>query len=92
VWLSGRRAKQRSLAHAITEDARAGFVLNLNRNILGIKRQANEYKTYAAYKGINQEHRLTHSEDERKNAFAQECIYLASLGTSVILVIAGASH
>ncbi|MCG9786872.1 ABC transporter [Vibrio mediterranei] len=92
VWLSGRRAKQRSLEHAITEDARAGFVLNLNRNILGIKRQANEYKTYAAYKGINQEHRLTHSEDERKNAFAQECIYLASLGTSVILVIAGASH
>ena len=92
VWLSGTRAKQRSLQHAKSEDVRAGFLLNLYRNILGIKRQANEYKAFSAYKGINQAHRLTTAEDERKNALAQECIYLASLGTSVILVIAGASH
>ncbi|MBY6196823.1 ABC transporter transmembrane domain-containing protein [Vibrio hangzhouensis] len=92
VWLSGRRAKQRSLNHANTVNLRSGFLLNLYRNILGIKRQANEYKTLAAYKEINQQHSLSIAEDERHNALAQECIYLASLGTSVVIVIAGASH
>lgn len=92
VWLSGKRAKRRSQKHAELDDLRAGFLVNLSRNLLGIKRQASEYRTFSTFKKLNQKYRLIMADDERKNAFAQECIYLASLGTSVVLVIAGASH
>ncbi|WP_418642768.1 ABC transporter transmembrane domain-containing protein [Vibrio chaetopteri] len=92
VWLSGKRAKRRSQKHAELDDLRAGFLVKLSRNLLGIKRQASEYRTFSTFKKLNQKYRLITADDERKNAFAQECIYLASLGTSVVLVIAGASH
>lgn len=92
VWLSGKRAKRRSQKHAELDNLRAGFLVNLSRNLLGIKRQASEYRTFSTFKKLNQKYRLITADDERKNAFAQECIYLASLGTSVVLVIAGASH
>ncbi|WP_394150055.1 ABC transporter transmembrane domain-containing protein [Vibrio maritimus] len=92
VWFSGKRAKRRSEKHAQLDDLRAGFLIGLSRNLLGIKRQATEYRTFSTFKKINQKYRLITADDERKNAFAQECIYLASLGTSVVLVIAGASH
>ncbi|GAL31532.1 ABC transporter protein [Vibrio maritimus] len=92
VWLSGKRAKRRSQKHAELDDLRAGFLVKLSRNLLGIKRQASEYRTFSTFKKLNQRYRLITADDERKNAFAQECIYLASLGTSVVLVIAGASH
>lgn len=92
VWLSGKRAKRRSQKHAELDDLRAGFLVKLSRNLLGIKRQASEYRTFSTFKKLNQKYRLITADDERKNALAQECIYLASLGTSVVLVIAGASH
>ncbi|GMQ49276.1 ABC transporter transmembrane domain-containing protein [Vibrio sp. 10N] len=92
VWQSGNRAKRRSQKHAELDDLRAGFLVKLSRNLLGIKRQASEYRTFSTFKKLNQRYRLITADDERKNAFAQECIYLASLGTSVVLVIAGASH
>ncbi len=92
VWFSSAKATERTEQSAKLESNRIGFLLGMTRHILGIKRQAGEYKTYTAFKKLNQEHRLHLADEEAKQSFAQECIYLASLGTSVAIVIIGSLY
>ncbi|MCJ2376530.1 ABC transporter [Vibrio sp. ZSDZ34] len=92
VWFSSAKATERTEQSAKLESNRIGFLLGMTRHLLGIKRQAGEYKTYTAFKKLNQQHRLNLADEEAKQSFAQECIYLASLGTSVAIVIIGSLY
>ena len=65
------------------------FLLLLSQTLQGIKRQAVESRIFNQFKRLNYSQSLAKAKEEEQNAFAQECIQLASLATSVILVIIG---
>lgn len=61
----------------------------LSQTIQGIKRQAVESRIFNQFKSLNNVRSQSKAKEEEQNAFAQECIQLAALATSVLLVITG---
>lgn len=89
VWISSLKTKALSQNAADKDQQRTTFLSLMTDTVQGIKRQAVESRIYAQFKRLNQARYLTKTNEEQQNTFAQECIQMASLGTSVILVIVG---
>lgn len=83
--------KVKGLSEQAADDdlQRRAFLGLLISTIQGIKRQAVESRIYQQFKLRNHQRYASKTAEEQKNAFAQECIQLAALATSVILVIIG---
>jgi len=89
VWFSSSKARNFGQQASENEQSRKGFLLLLSQTLLGIKRQAIESRIFSQFKSLNYKSFLSKSKEEEQNAFAQECIQLASMGTSVVIVIVG---
>lgn len=89
VWLSSLRVKLLSEEASKNEQERKAFLILLSQTIQGIKRQAVESRIFNQFKSINSVSSQSKTKEEQQNAFAQECIQLAALATSVLLVITG---
>ncbi|MGR5194401.1 ABC transporter transmembrane domain-containing protein [Vibrio rotiferianus] len=89
VWLSSIRVKILSEDASQDEQERKAFLILLSQTIQGIKRQAVESRIFNQFKLLNNVRSLSKAREEEQNAFAQECIQLAALATSVLLVIVG---
>lgn len=89
VWLTSLKTKQLSEQASQLEQERKGFILLVSQTLQGIKRQAVESRIFSHFKRLNADRSLAKAEEEQQNAFAQECIQLAALATSVVLVIVG---
>ncbi|MCG9692797.1 ABC transporter [Vibrio sp. Isolate22] len=88
VWLSSIRVKSLSEEASKDEQERKAFLILLSQTIQGIKRQAVESRIFNQFKSLNNIRSQSKAKEEQ-NAFAQECIQLAVLATSVLLVIIG---
>ncbi|KHT35646.1 ABC transporter transmembrane domain-containing protein [Vibrio sinaloensis] len=89
VWLSSIRVKSLSEEASKDEQERKAFLILLSQTIQGIKRQAVESRIFNQFKSLNNVRSQSKAKEEQQNAFAQECIQLAALATSVLLVITG---
>lgn len=89
VWLASMKSKQLGEIASQKEQERKGFMLLLGQTLQGIKRQAVESRLYSQFKRSNDARFLSKSSEEQQNAFALEFIQLASLMTSVVIVITG---
>ncbi|WP_295891471.1 ABC transporter transmembrane domain-containing protein [uncultured Vibrio sp.] len=89
VWLSSIRAKGMSEEASLHEQERKAFLVLMSQTIQGIKRQAVESRIFKQFKMLNHARSQSKAIEEGQNAFAQECIQLAALATSVLLVITG---
>ncbi|NOI86200.1 ABC transporter transmembrane domain-containing protein [Vibrio sp. 99K-1] len=89
VWLSSIRVKSLSEEASKDEQERKAFLILLSQTIQGIKRQAVESRIFNQFKSLNNVRSQSKAREEEQNAFAQECIQLAALATSVLLVITG---
>ncbi|MFM2642880.1 ABC transporter transmembrane domain-containing protein [Vibrio chagasii] len=89
VWLSSIRVKSLSEEASKDEKERKAFLILLSQTIQGIKRQAVESRIFNQFKSLNNVRSQSKAKEEEQNAFAQECIQLAALATSVLLVITG---
>ncbi|USD34171.1 MULTISPECIES: ABC transporter transmembrane domain-containing protein [Vibrio] len=89
VWLASIKSKRLGEDALEKEQDRKGFMLLLGQTLQGIKRQAVESRLYRQFKRTNDERFLSKSSEEQQNAFALEFIQLASLMTSVVIVITG---
>ncbi|SON52975.1 ABC transporter transmembrane domain-containing protein [Vibrio tapetis] len=89
VWFASSNVRLLGQRAAVNEMERKTFLSLLVVTVQGVKRQAVESRVYSQFKRLNQAKYLSKAEEEKQNAFAQECIQLAALGTSVILVITG---
>ncbi len=89
VWLSSIRVKSLSEEASKDEQERKAFLILLSQTIQGIKRQAVESRIFNQFKSLNNVRSQSKAKEEEQNAFAQECIQLAALATSVLLVIIG---
>lgn len=89
VLFASMRIKPLSKQAAAHEMERKTFLSLLMVTVQGVKRQAVESRVFSQFKRLNQAKYLSKATEEQQNAFAQECIQLAALGTSVILVITG---
>ncbi|MEZ8111387.1 ABC transporter transmembrane domain-containing protein [Vibrio splendidus] len=89
VWLSSIRVKSLSEEASQDEQERKAFLILLSQTIQGIKRQAVESRIFSQFKSLNNVRSQSKAREEEQNAFAQECIQLAALATSVLLVITG---
>ncbi|CAK1810404.1 ABC-type bacteriocin/lantibiotic exporter with double-glycine peptidase domain [Vibrio crassostreae] len=89
VWLSSIRVKSLSEEASQDEQERKAFLILLSQTIQGIKRQAVESRIFNQFKSLNNVRSQSKAKEEEQNAFAQECIQLAALATSVLLVITG---
>ncbi|WP_394140945.1 ABC transporter transmembrane domain-containing protein [Vibrio chagasii] len=89
VWLSSIRVKSLSEEASKDEQERKAFLILLSQTIQGIKRQAVESRIFNQFKSLNNIRSQSKAKEEEQNAFAQECIQLAALATSVLLVITG---
>ncbi|USD42308.1 AAA family ATPase [Vibrio sp. SCSIO 43135] len=89
VWISSQKAKSLGEQASRYEQDRKGFLLLLSQTLQGIKRQAVESRIFSQFKRLNYSRSLSKAREEEQNAFAQECIQLAALATSVTLVIVG---
>ncbi|MCG9578508.1 ABC transporter [Vibrio tubiashii] len=89
VWLSSIRVKSLSEEASKDEQDRKAFLILLSQTIQGIKRQAVESRIFNQFKSLNNVRSQSKAKEEEQNAFAQECIQLAALATSVLLVITG---
>ncbi|MCL9777250.1 ABC transporter transmembrane domain-containing protein [Vibrio methylphosphonaticus] len=89
VWLSSVRVKGLSELASQDEQERKAFLILLSQTIQGIKRQAVESRIFNQFKSLNNVRSQSKAKEEEQNAFAQECIQLAALATSVLLVITG---
>lgn len=89
VWLSSIRVKSLSEEASKDEQERKAFLILLSQTIQGIKRQAVESRIFNQFKSLNNVRSQSKAKEEEQNAFAQECIQLAALATSVLLVISG---
>ncbi|WP_373953851.1 ABC transporter transmembrane domain-containing protein [Vibrio pomeroyi] len=89
VWLSSIRVKSLSEEASQDEQERKAFLILLSQTIQGIKRQAVESRIFNQFKSLNNIRSQSKAKEEEQNAFAQECIQLAALATSVLLVITG---
>jgi len=89
VWLASIRVKSLSEEASQDEQARKAFLILLSQTIQGIKRQAVESRIFNQFKSLNNVRAQSKAREEEQNAFAQECIQLAALATSVLLVITG---
>ncbi|MCK6263724.1 ABC transporter ATP-binding protein [Vibrio sp. ZSDE26] len=89
VWVSSFRVKQLSEEASLAEQQRKAFLILMAQTIQGIKRQAIESRIFSQFKRLNHSRSLSKASEETQNAFAQECIQLAALATSVALVVVG---
>lgn len=89
VFMTSINVKGLSEKAAQDELQRRAYLGLLIITLQGIKRQAVESRIYQQFKARNQQRYASKTAEEQKNAFAQECIQLAALATSVILVIIG---
>lgn len=89
VLFTSVKVKGLSEKAAQYELQRRAFLGLLITTLQGIKRQAVESRIYQQFKARNQQRYASKTAEEEKNAFAQECIQLAALATSVILVVIG---
>ncbi|CAM4343454.1 ABC transporter transmembrane domain-containing protein [Vibrio agarivorans] len=89
VWLSSIRVKSLSEEASQDEQERKAFLILLSQTIQGIKRQAVESRIFNQFKSLNHVRSQSKAREEEQNVFAQECIQLAALATSVLLVITG---
>ncbi|WP_017051726.1 ABC transporter transmembrane domain-containing protein, partial [Vibrio genomosp. F6] len=89
VWLSSIRVKSLSEEASRDDQDRKAFLILLSQTIQGIKRQAVESRIFNQFKSLNNVRSQSKAREEEQNAFAQECIQLAALATSVLLVITG---
>lgn len=89
VWVASIKSKRLADIASAKEQQRKGFMLLLGQTVQGIKRQAVELRLYRQFKRTNDAKFLSQSSEEQQNAFALEFIQLASLMTSVVIVIAG---
>jgi ABC-type bacteriocin/lantibiotic exporter with double-glycine peptidase domain len=89
VLFTSFKVKSVSEQAANDELQRRAFLGLLISTLQGIKRQAVESRIYQQFKARNHQRYASKTAEEQKNAFAQECIQLAALATSVILVIIG---
>ncbi|HFQ4989720.1 TPA: ABC transporter transmembrane domain-containing protein [Vibrio vulnificus] len=89
VWLSSIRVRILSEQASQYEQERKAFLSLLSQTIQGIKRQAVESRIFNQFKSLNNVRSQSKAKEEEQNAFAQECIQLAALATSVLLVITG---
>ncbi|MDR9828932.1 ABC transporter transmembrane domain-containing protein, partial [Vibrio sp. FNV 38] len=89
VWLSSRKVKVMSEQASVYEQQRKAFLILMGQTIQGIKRQAMESRIFSQFKALNHYRSQSKAKQEEQNAFAQECIQLAALATSVLLVITG---
>ncbi|WP_394239613.1 ABC transporter transmembrane domain-containing protein [Vibrio astriarenae] len=90
VWVASLKSKRLGDVASSKEQERRGFMLLLGQNLQGIKRQAVESRLYSQFKRSNDAKFLSKSSEEQQNAFALEFIQLASLMTSVVIVVTGA--
>jgi len=89
VWLASIKSVRLGELASQKEQERKGFMLLLGQNLQGIKRQAVESRLFSQFKRTNDTRSLSKSSEEQQNAFALEFIQLASLMTSVVIVITG---
>lgn len=89
VLFTSFKVKKLSEEASQKELQRRAFLSFLIATLQGIKRQAVESRIYQQFKIKNQQRYTSKTAEEQKNAFAQECIQLAALATSVILVVIG---
>jgi len=89
VLFTSFKVKRVSEQAAKDDLQRRAFLGGLISTLQGIKRQAIESRIYQQFKVQNHQRYASKTVEEQKNAFAQECIQLAALATSVILVIIG---
>ncbi|MGR5168365.1 ABC transporter transmembrane domain-containing protein [Vibrio astriarenae] len=89
VWLSSLRVKSLSEEASKDDQERKAFLILLSQTIQGVKRQAVESRIFNQFKSLNNVRSQSKAREEEQNAFAQECIQLAALATSVLLVITG---
>ncbi|WCP70262.1 ABC transporter (plasmid) [Vibrio tubiashii] len=89
VWLSSLRVKSLSEKAAQDEQERKAFLILMSQTLQGIKRQAVESRIFNQFKSLNNVRSLSKAKEEEQNAFIQECLQLAALATSVLLVITG---
>ncbi|NOH78644.1 ATP-binding cassette domain-containing protein [Vibrio sp. RE86] len=89
VWLASIKSIRLGEMASEKEQERKGFMLLLGQTLQGIKRQAVESRLFSQFKRTNDARSLSKSSEEQQNAFALEFIQLASLMTSVVIVITG---
>ncbi len=89
VWLFSNKSYQHAKTAAGNEIVRMNFLVVVFSMLEGVKKQAAESRTFQYFKQLNQNRWLSVAESERNTAIAQECIQIAALGTSVVMVIIG---
>ena len=89
VWLFSNKSYQHAKIAANNEIIRMNFLVIVFTMLEGVKKQAAESRTFQYFKKLNQNRWLSVAESERNTAIAQECIQVAALGTSVVMVIIG---
>lgn len=89
VWFSSLRVKSLSEKASRDEQERKAFLILMSQTLQGIKRQAVESRIFNQFKSLNNVRFLSKAREEQQNAFTQECLQLAALATSVLLVITG---
>ena len=89
VWSVSIRSKELGKLALEKEQVRKGFMLLLGQTLQSIKRQAVESRLYSQFKHVNDIRFLSKASEEQQNAFAMEFIQLASIMTSLIIVVAG---
>ncbi|GAA5214919.1 ABC transporter transmembrane domain-containing protein [Corallincola platygyrae] len=90
VWLVSLKSRRLGKHASQKDQERKSFMLLLGQTLQGIKRQAVESRLYSQFKRSNDARFLSKSSEEQQNAFALEFIQLASLMTSVVIVVTGA--
>ncbi|RMA78475.1 ABC transporter transmembrane domain-containing protein [Umboniibacter marinipuniceus] len=90
VWFASVRAKSYSLEAAENERGRASFLIRIFNLLEGMKKQAAESEVFASFRRINQSKWIAMSKAEQNSAMAQESIQVASMATSVAIVLFGA--
>ncbi|OCH15288.1 ABC transporter transmembrane domain-containing protein [Aliivibrio sp. 1S128] len=89
VCLFSNKSYQHAKTAAGSEISRMNFLVIVFTMLEGVKKQAAESRTFQYFKELNQSRWLSVAESERNTAIAQECIQIAALGTSVVMVIIG---
>ncbi|MGF1902273.1 ABC transporter transmembrane domain-containing protein [Aliivibrio sifiae] len=89
VCLFSNKSYQHAKTAAGNEISRMNFLVIVFTMLEGVKKQAAESRTFQYFKELNQNRWLSIAESERNTAIAQECIQIAALGTSVVMVIIG---
>lgn len=90
VWLATLKAQPHSRDASNHVSVRSGFLMRTLGMLEVVKRQASETALISKFRRLSEQKSLSSSSAEQRTAIAQETIQVASMATSVAIVLVGA--